>query len=109
MKTIRYLSENHPLISLILFDIVVCALSLALGFFIQFKTGGDISTIIFLESMVFLLIAYSCFNGNAGLKGSNFKDYREFTHDDSSQLASLVVIKYGSIGVILFFSTWIIR
>lgn len=59
--------------------------------------------------MVFLIIAYGCFTGNAGLKGSNFVEYREFKHDDSSHLAEMVVVKYGAIGVILFFSTWIIR
>lgn len=109
MKTLRSLSENHPLISLILFDLIVSALSIGVGFLIRFKTGWDIATVLFIEAMFFLMIAYSCFNGNAGLKASNFREYREFTQDDSSQLASLVVIKYGAIGVILFFSTWVIR
>lgn len=109
MNALRNFSEQHPLLHLILFDLVVSALSIGLGFFIRSKTGWEISTIIFLEAMVFLVIAYFCFTGNASLKQTNFVQYREFKHDDSSHLAEIVVIKYGAIGVILFFSTWIIR
>lgn len=109
MKALRNFSDHHPLLYLILFDLIVSALAIGLGFFIQVKTGWEISTIIFLEAMVFLLIAYHCFTGNAGLKHSNFAEYREFKHDDSSHLAEMVVVKYGAIGVILFFSTWVIR
>lgn len=109
MKTLRNFSDHHPLLHLILFDLVVSALSIGLGFFIRSKTGWEISTIIFLEAMVFLILAYFCFTGNASLKQTNFVQYREFNHDDSSHLAEMVLFKYGGIGVILFFSTWIIR
>lgn len=109
MKVFRDFKDHHPLLYLILFDLIVSALAIGLGFFIQYRTGWEISTVLFLEAMVFLLIAYSCFTGNAGLKQSNFMAYREFKHDDSSHLAEIVAVKYGAIGVILFFSTWIIR
>ncbi len=109
MKALYNFSAHHPLIGLVLFDIIGSALSIGAGYLIHFKTGWDLSTVIFLEALLFLLLAYSCINGNAGLKAENFIKYREFKHDDSSQLAHLFSVKYGMIGVILFFSTWIIR
>ena len=109
MKALRIFSSEHPLIALILFDLVVSAISIGLGYLVHFKTGWDLSIVIFLESMIFLIMAYGSISGNAGLKAGNFMQYREFKHDDSSQMAHLFSVKYGMVGVILFFSTWVIH
>jgi hypothetical protein len=107
MKSFANLQSHHPFIAMLIFDVVVSVVSLCVGVLIHYQTGMTLSTVVFLESLIFLLIAQSSVMGNAKLRTESFTVYREFKTDDSYNSAYLVALKYGLIGVILLSSTWL--
>lgn len=108
MKSYNTFKGNHPLIAMIIFDIVASAVAFVVAYLLHVLTGIGLSTVIIMEGILFLVIAQSSVMGNTKLKTESDTVYREFTPDDSHNSAYFVALKYGIVGVILFSATWFI-
>ncbi len=91
---------RHPILKMIIFNFISVIVSLCIAVFIQHKYHYKLGTVIFVESLFFLLLAYFSVSGNSRIRAETIMLQPKDTtsHLDSYAFA----IKYGLTGIILF-------
>lgn len=106
MKKAKEFLDRHPLISILVFNLVAFPIAVAISFVIRHFTHFDIGNIIFAESMLFLVMCYSSINGNASSRSSfGVYDPNIIGENDYYYGAYHFAIKYGILGASLFFAS----
>ncbi len=94
---------RHPILGMLAFNVIAVPVGVLIGFLIRYYTHWNMSTIIFCEALLVLLICKSSVEGNSGLRTTN-----NWCRDDVSAErdtyfgAYQFAIKYGILGVSLF-------
>jgi hypothetical protein len=94
---------RHPILGMLAFNVVAVPVMVLIGFLIRYYTHWNMSTIIFCEALLILLVCKSCVYGNNELRGfgywyRNDRNSERDTYFGAYQFA----IKYGILGVSLF-------
>ncbi len=93
--------EKHPLLRILAIDSVLTVVALGLALFLCSMNHWAPSTVLFIESLGFLLLAVSAVTGNSNLRGCDVyyaKDCGHQSYLDSYAFA----ITVGLPGIILF-------
>lgn len=106
MKKAKEFLSRHPIISMLVFNVVAFPIAVVMGLIIRHFTHFNLGSIIFAESMLVLIMCYSSINGNAGFHSSKgFYDPNIVGEVDYYFGAYHFAIKYGILGASLFFAS----